>query len=159
MIADVKDKISILKQHRSAENGRNYITIHSMVNYELGCNITVVKGKPPSGSRTLLRLHRALEFMMVFLRNISEPTQDEKLSVTAYSAYQSTLSKHHTWLIRKAVGLAIYTLPTTDHFLENMHCESTEAAKEQIEHLVNECQIVYDSVQRLYVDNNLLNLP
>ncbi len=53
--------------------GPNFISVQSMVNYEVTNNLTrckVLEGRVPSGSRTLLRLHRALEFILSFMREI-----------------------------------------------------------------------------------------
>lgn len=158
-MADVKEKIGILNQHRAAEYGMNYITIHSMVNYEVGHNITKVKGKPPSGCRTLLRLHHAMEFIMAFLHDISHADQHEKLSGIASTAYNATLSKHHTWIVRKAVGLAVYALPTKDQLLRDLKCDTDETGKEAIDKVVQECQMIYDNVEQLYCDNDILALP
>merc|ERR1711868_242244 len=65
-----------------------------------------------SGSRTLLRLHRALEYITEFLGRL-EPLEDEAyLSTVSREAYEKTLMKYHPWIVQKAAKLAMGMLPT-----------------------------------------------
>merc|ERR1712154_118677 len=61
--SDVTDKLAILEKFLSAEP-EQYETVNAMVAHELGPNkAQAKKPKSKSGSRTLLRLHRALDFI------------------------------------------------------------------------------------------------
>ena len=133
-----------------------------MVNYEVTNNLTkarVNNGKTPSGSRTLLRLHRALEFILSFMREIHTLKQNDGMHRIASDAYNSTLSKYHSWLIRKGVGLALYTLPTAGQLVERMGAESTDDLLRTINQVIESGQPVYDTVQKVYEEHDLLNLP
>ena len=133
-----------------------------MVNYEITNNLTnarVNNGKTPSGSRTLLRLHRALEFILGFMREMHTLKQNEGMRRIASDAYKSTLSKYHPRLIRQGVGLALYTLPTTGQLVERIGAESTEDFLRTINQVIESGQPVYDAVQKVYEEHDLLNLP
>eukprot|EP01137_Pigoraptor_chileana_P025453 Opistho-2@94983 len=69
--SDVTDKISILRTHLEHDSA-SYVTIHRMIAHELQREDIRQKTKPASGSRTLLRLHRALEFIALFFQRIAE---------------------------------------------------------------------------------------
>ncbi|RTG86609.1 uncharacterized protein DC041_0011109 [Schistosoma bovis] len=45
---------------------------------------------------------------------------DEQLKVIARSVYDKTLSQYHPWPIRKAVGVAVYALPTREHLVHHI---------------------------------------
>ena len=111
------------------------------------------------GSRTLLRLHRALEFITLFLRQIQNSADDTKLGDIGSTAYLLTLSKHHTWIIRKGVGLALYILPTKAQLMERLSDQHVPVMNEEFGQVVDSIQPVYDIVQKLYMDSNILNLP
>ena len=62
--------------------------------------IKTKKKDDPSGSRTLLRLHRALEYITEFLGRL-EPLEDEAyLSTVSREAYEKTLMKYHPWIVQ-----------------------------------------------------------
>ncbi len=70
-------------------SGPNFISVQSMVNYEVTNNLTtshVNHGRTPSGSRTLLRLHRALEFILSFMREIHTLKVHISLSLSLFPA-------------------------------------------------------------------------
>jgi len=57
----------------------------------------------PSGSRTLLRLHRALKMVSLILRNIANGKYGEKLSTIVKESYNgSPLPAHHPWVSHKS---------------------------------------------------------
>lgn len=57
--SDVQSKIEILEAFRNGENGSEFQTIEQMIEFEKNGN-KFEDTKYVSGSRTLLRLHRAL---------------------------------------------------------------------------------------------------
>jgi hypothetical protein len=58
-------------------------------------------GKPlPNGCRTLLRLHRALAFISVFLSEMRTAPNDASSASIAWSAYSATLARFHLWPVR-----------------------------------------------------------
>lgn len=157
--SDVKDKLSILTRYSQGTAHEHYQTVQGMVQYEVTNGITTVKGKPPSGCRTLLRLHRALAFIVRFLEDVHDADQRQTLGSIASKAYHGTLAKHHTWVIRKGVSLAVYTLPTREQLLDKLMCETVDVALVQIQDVISAIQPVYEIVQEIYTTNDILNLP
>jgi hypothetical protein len=62
----------IIRGHRHNEEfGKHYVTIESMTSFEVDENLIKAKAKDcGTGSRNLLRLHRALEYIIAFLDSI-----------------------------------------------------------------------------------------
>lgn len=158
--SDVQSKIKILQQYLISENARYYGTVRSMINHEVTNNLTRVQGNPPSGSRTLLRLHRALNFIIRLFGDLKSMNDSDKISAVTFKAYDETLAQHHTWIVRKAVGLAVYAMPSRQGLSEKMiHGGTEEQLKKLLGDFVEEVQPVYDSIQSVYADNELLDLP
>jgi hypothetical protein len=57
--SDVKSKLEILESYRAGETRSDYETVEKMLEFEKSTDY-ITKNKESSGSRTLLRLHRAL---------------------------------------------------------------------------------------------------
>ncbi|XP_070568507.1 ceramide-1-phosphate transfer protein-like [Ptychodera flava] len=161
VVKDMKEKMGILHKHKESNYKENFQTIQSMIAYELEEKLTDVKSPDglPSGSRTLLRLHRSLEFIAELLRSIKESESDAKVSSLASTVYSETLAKHHPWLIRKAAGLAMYTLPSRKQFMETSFKLPAEEAEKVLPDFLKVTKSIYDEIQELYAKHNLLNLP
>ena len=129
-----------------------------MLNYEVEKKITDNK-KKASGSRTLLRLHRALEFIAALLLKIKETDNSKKFSNEAQKAYEATLAKHHPWLVKKGVGIAMMTLPSRSDLLKKLNLDDTPEKMGQLGELVEELNKIYGITQKLYEKDNLLDLP
>lgn len=155
---DLEEKIKILECHRQSEKGYHYETIQSMINYEMENDITSVKGQLPSGSRTLLRLHRALEFILMFMERLGRSSDCDKTSHIAADVYKVTLGKYHPWLVQKMASVVMYLLPSRQHLIETMCKQSYD----QVLGLIDEAQEVgkpvYDITQNLYETHKILNL-
>lgn len=161
--SDIISKVNILEEYRNSENADQYETLQSMIEYECSNGITTDTSRP-SGSRTLLRLHRALEFIMSFMREFSRADSNAKSSAIAQKCYKETLSKYHPWLIQKGATFAMYALPTRQQIIERVYggpCdESTVANYEKLmSDIADVSKKVYDETHKLYEANNLLGLP
>ena len=132
---------------------------NSQIKYEVENDLTTAKTKPLSGSRTLLRLHRALDFLVLFMKKIKEAEASEKTSHLAQNAYADTLANFHPWIIRKAAGVALYALPTREQLLMQMGGGEEETTVAKIEETIKSIKPVYDITQKLYDDKNLHDLP
>ena len=62
--------------------------------------IKTKKKDDPSGSRTLLRLHRALEYIIAFLHKLDDMQGPDLCSVQSVEAYEATLMKYHPWVVQ-----------------------------------------------------------
>ncbi|KAK0151089.1 Ceramide-1-phosphate transfer protein [Merluccius polli] len=159
---DAVSKIQILVNFLNGENGSHYVTIQSMVKYELENGLVDVSKRgthPESGCRTLLRLHRALRWLELFLERLRISKEDGKTSVMCADAYNESLSQHHPWVIRKAAGMAFCVLPGRPTFFEVMNVGSTEKVVEMLGEAVPMISKVYKITEDLYAQNNLLELP
>ncbi|XP_061196974.1 ceramide-1-phosphate transfer protein-like [Saccostrea echinata] len=156
--SDVVEKIGILREYRSSEVSEKYVSIQSMIQYEVETKTTNNK-KKASGSRTLLRLHRALEFTSRLLSDLKIADEHEKMSSLTKTAYDDTLARHHPWLIRKGVHVAVYTLPSRKHFLEKLKVEDIEKAKDLLGRVSDVQKEIFIITEELYAKENLLDLP
>jgi len=156
--SDVLSKCQILENYqKSCSDTKAYDTVQSMVSYEIEHQI-LLSQKGKNGCRTLLRLHRALDFCSQLLEGINGLKKEEKLSNITWEVYGRTLSNFHTWIVRKAVGMATYVLPTKQSLQEKMGNPSDEEAARVLSCAVSSMRQVYDVVQHLYTENDLLNL-
>ncbi|XP_034732717.1 ceramide-1-phosphate transfer protein [Etheostoma cragini] len=159
---DAVNKINILVTHLQGENGSQYVTVQSMVKYELDndlVDLTKSVSHPESGCRTLLRLHRALRWLELFLERLRTSSEDSKTSVMCSEAYNESLSQHHPWVVRKAAGMAFCVLPGRPAFLEVMNVGPPEQVVAMLGEAVPLISEVYQITEELYAQQNLLDLP
>lgn len=88
-----------------------------------------------------------------------------QLSTLCRESYGRTLAKYHSFIIRNAVALASFTLGSREAFIKNLASQSNvvnpseEQIIETIDRLISASKIVYQRVQVIYSDNQLLDLP
>lgn len=159
---DADNKIKILVSYMEGENSSQYATIQSMVKYELDdklVDLTKRGSHPESGSRTLLRLHRALRWLELFLERLRTSSEDSKTSVMCADAYNESLAQHHPWVVRKAAGMAFCMLPGRPAFFEVMNVGPPEQVVATLGEAVPLISEVYQITETLYAQHNLLDLP
>ncbi|XP_028394277.1 ceramide-1-phosphate transfer protein-like [Dendronephthya gigantea] len=158
--SDINEKVAILQSYRSQEISEFYRTVKSMMEYEISKDFNV-SSEHPSGSRTLLRLHRALAFASLFMKRLSEAGLQDKSSNIAYDSYNETLAQFHPWLIRKGVGVATYTLGSCGSLLEK--CGGDLSDVDEAKKILGEISIAMDEVfnltESLYTHFDLHGLP
>uniref|UniRef100_A0A2M3ZAF8 Glycolipid transfer protein domain-containing protein n=1 Tax=Anopheles braziliensis TaxID=58242 RepID=A0A2M3ZAF8_9DIPT len=155
--SDVKEKVEILEKLRAKENAESFLTIRTMMEYERDSNL-LNKKDYVSGSRTLLRLHRGLDFIQEFLKRIGELEADAKTNGVCQAAYNDTLAQFHPWIIRKGANVAMYALPTRDQLLEKV-CLDMTVAIDLLPEMLAVTRKVYDRTQDLYTKYDLHGLP
>lgn len=159
---DAVNKIKILVSHLEGENGSQYVTFQSMVKYELEnelVDLTKRGTHPESGCRTLLRLHRALRWLELFLERLRTSSEDSKTSVMCAESYNESLAQHHPWVIRKAAGMAFCVLPGRASFFEVMNVGTPEQVVAMLGEALPLISEVYQITEELYAQNNMLDLP
>lgn len=159
---DAVNKIQILVNHLNGENGSEYATVQSMVKYELDnelVDLTKRGGHAESGCRTLLRLHRALRWLELFLERLRTSTEDSKTSVMCADAYNESLAQHHPWVVRKAAGMAFCVLPGRQAFIEVMNVGPPEKVVAMLGEALPLISEVYQITEDLYSQHNMLDLP
>jgi len=160
--SDLVEKTEILELI-AEKNSERFTTIEEMVKYEVDNNLTVVytkDGNNYSGSRTLVRLVRALDFIKLLLQYIEERTTLE-LGQCAREAYDRTLALYHPWAIRKAAGLAFHILPSKQNFVKHIYPESpsNESTMRDIHDLQCSVGVVLKNTKDLLTMYNLNDLP
>lgn len=158
--SDVTSKIEILQDFRQGANGEQFETIEQMILYEEKQKL-FDDPKYISASRTLLRLHRALLFIALFLEELSNIRADDKLAGSCQKTYSATLGKFHPWIIQKAALMAMYALPTKQGLLNKIKdpSETEEFYADLLPKAVSAMKEVYNRTQKYFEDHNLLELP
>ena len=115
--SDVWAKIVQLEKYLGGEEKEHYQNCKAMIEYEVITKkkedlltnpyqkvehdlIKTKKKDDPSGSRTLLRLHRALEYIIAFLHKLDDIQDADLCSVISVEAYEATLMKYHPWVVQ-----------------------------------------------------------
>merc|ERR1712226_761517 len=116
--SDVWAKIVQLEKYLAGDEKEHYQNIKSMIDYEVEHDLIKTKKKDdPSGSRTLLRLHRALEYIIAFLHKLDDIQDADLCSVISVEAYEATLMKYHPWVVQVWMIETLYKLCTNNEFL------------------------------------------
>lgn len=111
---DLDEKLCVLEDRRASPDAKHYQTVEDMMVFEISQGLKTWK-KRESGSRVLLVLHRALQFLNGFIEGVPSVPDGGKLSTLASEVYARTLAHHHAYLVKKAVGVAVYTVSTFQH--------------------------------------------
>ncbi|XP_053308542.1 ceramide-1-phosphate transfer protein [Spea bombifrons] len=159
---DAVNKIQIMENYLKGETGERYRSLQSMVEYELSSNLvdlTKRSSHPDSGCRTILRLHRALRWLQLFLEKLRTSSEDSKTSTLCSEAYNDSLAHFHPWIIRKTASVAFLALPVRNTFFEVMNVGTPEEVVGMLGEALPFVSKVYDFTQELYSQHNLLDLP
>ncbi|KAL7838632.1 hypothetical protein AOLI_G00270360 [Acnodon oligacanthus] len=158
---------SILKNkpiHPSAEEvGSAYTSVRSMIKAELAQGLVDFTQPRASGCRTLLRLHRALLWLQLFLRSLaveqSGAGRARSPSELCRDAYRVTLAQHHTWWVRKAAELAFVAMPDRAFFYRLVCVDTQKEAAAVLNRVVRAIQKVYNQTQMALEEHGMLELP
>ena len=113
-------KLQVLTQYlEDPELSQHYCTLKQMIDYERKENL-LKDSRKLSGTRTYLRLHRAIAFVQQFAFKLSTAQGHDRTDLLAKDAYRSTLAKHHSWLIQRGVLLALHMLPNRDDLIRRV---------------------------------------
>lgn len=156
--------MEIIKGHRSGDLGSKYESIQGMLNHEIETKMIKPKARDSTtGTRNLLRLHRALEYINSFLEGVPALENSEKCCSMSQEAYKKTLMKFHPWVVQKAALMAMNLLPTKEGLIQKI-CdqgdeEAVKKAQENLDGAVKAMKKVYEITQEIYAEKDLLNLP
>nr|XP_002129818.1 ceramide-1-phosphate transfer protein [Ciona intestinalis] len=164
--SDVVEKVGILRDFRKSSNKEHYETIEKMILFEKENKLVNFKSAPSKtvtayGCRTLLRLHRALKFLLILIGKLAHNEDEGKVSLMGYNAYHaSPMAKYHPWIVQKAVGIAVYMLPDRTTFLKKM-CQ--DLSDEEMAKTMGVCSesmdAVYEFTNALYSKYDLTEIP
>ncbi|XP_077259990.1 ceramide-1-phosphate transfer protein [Temnothorax americanus] len=155
--SDLKQKIDVLTDLIN-KNTQNYTTIKSMIEYERE-NKLLEKADFVNGSRTLLRLHRGLDFIREFLQQLNDLTDIDKTVCCCQDAYNKTLAKHHSWVIRKAAIVAMYTMPTREALFKKVCGENVQRNIDVLPKMLEVTADVFNRTDSIYKTYQLHTLP
>ncbi|CAB1431875.1 unnamed protein product [Pleuronectes platessa] len=147
---------------KASEHVDAYRSVRSMILVELDRGVVDFNHQTDSGCRTLLRLHRALLWLKLFLEKLAETPVTGRLrtpSDLCREAYKSTLAKHHTWFVRKAAELAFIAMPERGFFYRLVCVQDQEEMSSMLRRVVQAIGEVYDRTEKALEDNDMLNLP
>ncbi|NWR77098.1 CPTP protein, partial [Centropus unirufus] len=159
---DAVAKVQIMEGHCGGEQGHRYTSLQSMVQHELAQGLVGFQprsGRPDSGCRTVLRLHRALRWLELFLEGLRTANRDSRTSVICTESYNASLAAHHPWLVQKVATAAFCTLPSRDAFLESMNAGTAEEAVAMLGEALPCIRDVYGITQELFAQHGMLDLP
>ncbi|XP_061659760.1 glycolipid transfer protein domain-containing protein 2 [Syngnathoides biaculeatus] len=139
-----------------------YHSVRSMIRTELKRGSVDFRRQTDSGCRTLLRLHRALLWLKLFLDKLAEIPAAGRLgspSELCREAYEVTLANHHSWLVRRAAEVAFLAMPERGFFFRLLCVQSQEELSAVLGPVVRAIGVVYDRTQKALEDNGMLDLP
>lgn len=155
-------KLQVMERLCGGPQRDHYCSLQSMVAYEVSNQLVDLERRshhPDSGCRTVLRLHRALRWLQLFLEGLRTSPEDARTATLCTDSYNASLAAYHPWIVRRAVTVAFCTLPTRKVFLEAMHVGSAEQAVAMLGEALPFIEHVYDVSQKLYAQHALLDLP
>ncbi|XP_063984899.1 ceramide-1-phosphate transfer protein [Diachasmimorpha longicaudata] len=155
--ADLKQKIDVLNELLNKEEEK-YQTVKSMIEHEKE-NKLLDKGDYSNGARTLLRLHRGLDFIREFLRQLGNLSDADKTSSCCQDAYNKTLAKHHPWVIRKTAVVAMYTMPTRETLLKKVCGDNVQRNIDVLPKMLEVTADIFNRTHSLYDFHELHELP
>ncbi|KAH0626016.1 hypothetical protein JD844_000713 [Phrynosoma platyrhinos] len=161
---ETRSKISIMEQHQQGRHRPHYRTLQAMVGFELSRGLvgfhSLPPGQPPSGCRTLLRLHRALKWLQLFLHKLgaSEEASGDPSQMCA-DAYREALAPYHSWWVRQAAALAFLALPSHRELYRVICAEEEHLARAVLLATVQSIGRVYNVTQEVYATHGMLDLP
>lgn len=140
-----------------------YRSILSLLDAELRAGVVNFQHHTPSGSRTLLRLHRSLLWLRLLLEKLCEgPDARGQLrppGELCREAYREALAPHHPWLLRQAAEVAFGAMPARGVFLELVCVSSQEGATPVMRTLIAAINEVHRRTQGALEDRGMLELP
>nr|XP_023700627.1 ceramide-1-phosphate transfer protein-like [Paramormyrops kingsleyae] len=141
----------------------SYHSVRSMITAELQSGLVDFHQLTSSGCRTLLRLHRALLWLRLFLQKLGESPppggRARSPSDLCREAYQESLSRHHTWLVRRAVELAFIAIPDRTYFFRLVCVQNQQGATLVLNKVVRAITEVYARTEVALEEHGMLDLP
>ncbi|XP_001950705.1 ceramide-1-phosphate transfer protein [Acyrthosiphon pisum] len=156
VVSDLEDKIGLLNR-LVTEDEQHFSTVQSMITHEISKEL-VFSGR--SGSITLLRLHRGLEFIILFMSKLVGLQPNDSTTHSAQEAYSQTLAKHHSWLIRNGALFAMNFLPCQkDLYNQTLGDAPAEETLNTMPEMISKASMVHERVNNLLSSYEILNIP
>ncbi|XP_030293438.1 glycolipid transfer protein domain-containing protein 2 [Sparus aurata] len=146
----------------ASQHAGPYHSLRSMIWMEMKQGLVDFQHQTESGCRTILRLHRALLWLKLFLQKLAETPVAGRLrspSELCRESYQNTLANHHTWFVRRAAELAFIALPERGFFYRLVCVQGQEDLSILLNKVVEAIGEVYNRTQKALDENGMLDLP
>ncbi len=116
--------------------------------------------KESSGTLALVRLHRAMEFVLLLIQAIHDEDDQTKMGPVVKRLYNDTLARRLPWYINGSVQVTLLTLKKRGEFL-NGTPDSVEREQELkvMEETIEQGKRVYERVQVYVINYSLQDLP
>ncbi|CAM4826268.1 unnamed protein product [Rotaria magnacalcarata] len=182
---DVIDKLKVLQSFidKDRKSESHFDIIQKAVDYETEHNF--IKANPDNFTRTLLRLHRALIFIVEFLRSLIDRPLSESTTTIAIHCYETTLYHHqpkhlsftteasiiyrqiylkkmlfdYSFLVRQSVKMGFLLLPSRRQLDDIIFHGHKSELLDQYKTFIKIIKQIYDAIETLYAENNYLQLP
>ncbi|CAI6368562.1 unnamed protein product [Macrosiphum euphorbiae] len=156
VVSDLENKIGLLNQ-LVTEDELHFSTAQNMIIHETS-NDLVFSGR--SGSITLLRLNRGLEFIILFMSKLVYLQPNDSTRHCAQEAYSETLAKHHSWIIRHGALFAMNFLPCQkDLYNQTLGNAPVEETLDKMPEMISNASMVHERVNNLLSGYEILNIP
>jgi len=152
---DILKKLHFVEQ-RFKKDPNNFKTLQAMIKYEVDNQMENTPNHT-SASRNILRLNRAIIFIGSFLQKLGED-EKESLSNCIGKSYEETLAKYHTWKVRKAVNVALYSLPSREVFLEHLGFHEKHETDQFLQLCSKYVSVITKNLQEFYESHHLTEL-
>lgn len=170
----VEEKITLIRQLSLEESARPnaipdervappppnaYRSVRSMLEAELQRGVVSFDTETPSGSRTLLRLHRSLLWLQLLLEKLGTEREGRSMGDLCRDAYLEVLAPHHPWLVQRAAELVFRTMPDRSEFLQLVCVRTQEEAEPVMRVVVAAIREIHRRTQKELEIRNMLDLP
>ncbi|KAG0710277.1 Ceramide-1-phosphate transfer protein [Chionoecetes opilio] len=150
--------INVVKKELAGENRQHYVDVRTMIAYEKKNNLLYRSGGL-SGTDALLQLHRALEFVCDFMKELMKDEEEEPaLGQVASELYLATVGRFHPSILSRTFSGVLYLLPSRTTIQDRITRENEEA-EELMRRVMPEAiwsvTQTYEACQALYRDNDL----
>ncbi|KAK2886065.1 hypothetical protein QQF64_020186 [Cirrhinus molitorella] len=136
-----------------------YRSVRSMLEAELQRGVVSFDTQTPSGSRTLLRLHRSLLWLQLLLGKLGTEREERTMGELCRDAYLEVLAPHHPWLLQRAAELVFRAMPDRSVFLQLVCVRTQEEAEPVMRVVVATIREVHQRTQKELEIRNMLDLP
>ncbi|XP_044273181.1 glycolipid transfer protein domain-containing protein 2 [Varanus komodoensis] len=162
---ETRSKVATMQLHLGGRHGAHYRTVQAMAAFELARGLVGFRSlpptQPPSGCRTLLRLHRALKWLERFLHRLgSSEAGGPPPSQLCAEAYREALAPHHSWWVRRVAALAFLAMPPRRELLRVLTAREEEReARAALRAAVRSIARVHAATQAEFAAHRMLELP
>lgn len=142
-------------------HGHTYHSVRSMLDAELQLGVVSFDRQTPSGSRTLLRLHRSLLWLQLMLTKLWPESGQVRRSLgeACEEAYSEALAPYHPWLLQRVARVAFKAMPEYTVLLRMVCVNTHEEAEPVIRIIIKAITEVRHRTHTELEKRNMLDLP